>query len=112
MPPVRGFNREDHYLSEGQWHAQRRNIAVGTHDWSTAWSENLILERFYAPVLNHGYRLPEEQRAAIARDAGTNNRVSYVSDAAPYPIYVVRRSVFWGATALIVVAIMVPDPAR
>ncbi len=100
-PPARGFTHEDHYLSEGQWHVQRRNIAVGLGDWGTAWSENDILERFYPPVLEWGSRWSRDLRSDIEQRARGSARRPYVSDAAPYPIYVVRRSTFWLVTLLI-----------
>jgi VanZ family protein len=103
-PPVGGFRREDHYLSEGLWHVQRRNLAITAGDPWTAWNENAILERFYAPVLDRGARWPAEQRSVIEQSAHGSARGSYVSDAAPYPIYLVRRSTFWLATVLIGVA--------
>ena len=105
-PPDRGFSREDHYLSEGEWHVQQRNIAIGTADWWTALREDAILEHFYAPVLEMRGRWSREQRAEFERHAQRLERGSYVSQAAPYPIYVVRRSIFWTATVLIAVAIV------
>ncbi len=103
-PPVRGLTREDHYLSEGQWHVQRRNMAAGTGDWFTAWNENLILERFYAPVLSRTGMWSKDERAWAEQNVG-QRRLSYVSDAAPYPIYVIRRTVFWPMTAGISLAL-------
>ena len=100
-PPVRGFRHEDHYLSEGEWHVQRRNIAMGTRDWWTVLHENSILERFYAPVVEVRGRLSAEQQLDFERYIhGVEDR-AYRSDAAPYPIYVINRSVFWAATLLI-----------
>ena len=105
-PPDRGFSREDHYLSEGRWHAQERNAAAATHDWPVAWGENLILERFYEPVLDYGNRWPPEQRAEIEQHVTSANTNSYVSDAAPYPIYRIPRMTFWLVTALGVMAVV------
>ena len=105
-PPVRGFRHEDHYLSEGEWHVARRNDAVGAGDWLAAWGENAILERFYAPVLDRAGRWSMEQRTAVEQSTGANAKGSYVSDAAPYPIYVVRRPLFWLPTILISGAIV------
>jgi len=53
-PPtqVRRLSREDQYLSEGLWHIQERNRAWGADDPFTAWRENLLLERFFSPVLD------------------------------------------------------------
>jgi hypothetical protein len=68
-PPthMRRLSHEDEYLSEGLWHVQERNRAWGAGDPFTAWRENLILERFYAPVLD----TPTFDRAcpALARRA-------------------------------------------
>lgn len=94
-PPRRGFSREDHYLTEGEWHITRRNNAIGTDNWDAAWGEDVILERFYAPVLDRLGRLSIEQKAGIERSLGGRAQGPYLSDAAPYPIYVVQRSMFW-----------------
>jgi hypothetical protein len=100
-PPRRGFSREDHYLTEGEWHVARRDTAIGTGDWDAAWGENVILERFYAPVLDRSGRLSIEQKAGIERHLGGRAQGPYVSDAVPYPIYVVRRSLFWLVAVLV-----------
>ena len=90
-PPVTepGIAREDHYLSEGQWHVQRRNEAAEDGDGWTAWHENRILETYYAPVLSLGYAWTAERRGTAA--AGT---ATYVSDAQPYPMFVIHRWLF------------------
>ena len=66
----RRLGREDHYLTEGLWHVQRRNQAWDSADAAAAWRENRILEKFYAPVLDTptyagptGHRWPAAQRA-------------------------------------------------
>ena len=105
-PPERGFTREDHYLSEGLWHVQRRNLSVSARDWWSAWNENVILERFYAPVLDRGSRWADGQRVQIDHDAHGTAHTMYRSDAAPYPIYLVRRSIFWMVTLLLVAAVV------
>ncbi len=70
LPAAHGrFAREDHYLTEALWHVRERNDAVELGDTVTAWRENRILEKFYAPLLDlpevsAGYRWPSEQRAA------------------------------------------------
>ena len=105
-PPADGFRHEDHYLSEGQWHAQHRNIAIGTGEWWTALREEAILEHFYAPVLDLNGRLPVEQRARFERSAQDHERALYVSSAAPYPIYVLSRPLFWLVTLLLAVSVV------
>jgi len=106
-PPLRlrRLSQEDQYLDEGIWHLRRRNAAEPFE----AWHENLILERFFAPVLDiptyaspSPSRWPLEQRrnvaAALQGDSGT-----FASSAEPYPIITWRRDVYWltvGAIAL------------
>lgn len=53
-PPLvrRTLAREDQYRSEGEAHVRARNAAWDAGDINTAWRENLILERYYAPVLD------------------------------------------------------------
>lgn len=109
-PAERGFTREDHYLSEGRWHVQRRNLSITARDWWSAWNENVILERFYAPVLDRGSRWSDGERDQIDRSAHETAREAYRSAAAPYPIYLIRRSIFWPVTLLLVAAIV--DAAR
>jgi len=105
-PPERGFTREDHYLSEGLWHVQRRKLSVTASDWWSAWNENAILERFYAPVLDRGSRWADRQRDQIDRRAHETSDAPYRSAAAPYPIYLIRRSILWPVTLLLVAAIV------
>jgi hypothetical protein len=64
-------SREDQYMSEGLLHVQERNRRWDAGDMRAAWAENLILEKYFAPVLDTpsyisktGHRWPAEQRAA------------------------------------------------
>ena len=81
MPARRSrFAREDQYLTEALWHVRERNEAVDVGDTLTAWRENRILEKFYAPLLdvpaiNGEYRWPPEQRALTA-DAAARARTA------------------------------------
>ncbi|MGZ8255814.1 MAG: VanZ family protein, partial [Burkholderiaceae bacterium] len=107
QPPttVRRLSREDQYLDEGLWHVRRRNTA----EVSEAWRENLILERFFVPVLDmptyaspNGNRWPPEQRADLATRAAADP--SFFSAAEPYPILVWQETAFWliaGVAALL-----------
>ena len=97
-PPVliRRFSREDQYLSEGLWHVQRRNEAWGKGDIAAAWRENLILEKFFPPVLDARtyaseapQRWPAEQRAEAASRPGIV-RHPIASDEYRWPVYVLR----------------------
>jgi hypothetical protein len=94
-PPVelRRVSVEDHYLTEGGWHAQARNNAWTAGDVNTAWRENRILEKYYTPVLATpsfanpaGVAWPPEQRAAAAAQL-VDNGSSFVSAAYPFPLY-------------------------
>jgi hypothetical protein len=95
-PPIerRLLWREDHYLTEGLWHVRRRNDAWKDGDVATAWRENRILEKFYAPVLDSptfagpaGHRWPDAQRADAAERAGSLAHPQ-ASDTYAYPLYV------------------------
>jgi len=113
-PPValHRLSREDQYLAEALWHVQERNRAWGAGDPFTAWRENLLLERFFAPVLdtpNYASRTParwpaqqrDDTAARVAGDPGI-----YVSRAAPYPIYAWRPLAFWSVVAVVVAAVI------
>lgn len=94
-PPVaqRRLSREDQFLTEGLWHVQQRDEAWDAGDMATAWRENRIVEKFYAPLLDtptyrspSGHRWPGEQRADAATRPGVD-RTPVVSTAYPYPLY-------------------------
>ena len=95
------LSREDQYLDEGLWHVRRRNLTEPVE----AWRENLILEKYFLPVLDtptyaspHGNRWPAEQRAELAaRVAATPT--TFVSAAEPYPIVVWPKTAYWTIVA-------------
>lgn len=94
LTTLRRYSREDQYMSEGLWHIQARNEAEA--DPLTQWRENLILEKYFAPVLDfptyntpHGGRWPAEQRKNVGAIAASDAR-AWTSEANPYPIYVWR----------------------
>lgn len=69
-PKLTAYAREDFFLTESAWHVQARNAAWEAGDWTGAWVENRILERWYPPFLDlvsfkNGvvHRWPAEQRA-------------------------------------------------
>ena len=114
------ISREDHYLSEAMYHVRRRNDAVAMRDFVTAWPENLVLERYYEPVLRYaspGSRWPPEQRAEIAAAVGVSSGdgpiagaagpQAFVSDASPLPIYAWSRGWVWGPAGLVLAALVV-----
>jgi VanZ family protein len=88
------FSREDQYKTEGDQHAQARNTAWHDGDAFTAWRENRILERFFAPLLDTpaynaptGHRWPAAQRADAERRVAGRAADAFASRAFPYPIY-------------------------
>lgn len=114
-PPLtlQRVSREDQYMTEGVTHVQRRNELLGADQAKGAWMENLILEKYYAPVLDTpsyvsrtGHRWSAEQRASVdVRAAGSDP--SYVSAANPYPIFAWSRSVFWVASGIAAAAVWI-----
>jgi hypothetical protein len=103
-------SREDQYMSEGLLHVQERNRRWAADDIDAAWQENLILERFYAPVLDTpsyvsatGHRWPEAQRAdaerrrAPAPAAGTRAAPGYLSNADEGFIRTWPRHLYWAS---------------
>ncbi|HJU42100.1 MAG TPA: VanZ family protein [Vicinamibacterales bacterium] len=102
-PPVgiRRLSREDQYLDEGVWHVRERNRKWDEGDVTAAWRENLILERFFVPVLDrstyvsvNGNRWPPEHRAD-AEARADHSRGDFVSVAEPYPILDWNKTVYW-----------------
>jgi VanZ family protein len=91
-PPLvrRTLGREDQYRSEGEAHVRARNTAWEQGDVRTAWGENLILERYYAPVLDTpshisktGHRWHPDHRADAERRLQTTTAAApFVSAAA------------------------------
>ena len=93
---IQRFSREDQYLSEGLWHVQRRNEAWEKGDLGAAWRENLILERFFAPVLDvptyasaTAQRWPPEQHTEAASRPGVDRRPAAQTEYR-WPLYVFR----------------------
>jgi hypothetical protein len=91
-PPLvrRTLAREDQYRSEGEAHVRARNEAWERGDVSHAWGENLILEKYFAAVLDTpshisltGHRWQAGHRADAERRLQTlGNPPPFVSAAA------------------------------
>ena len=103
QPPLEmhRYAREDQYLAEGLWHVRARNDAW-ERALETAWRENLILERYFAPVLDTpSYAAPisrwppEQRRDADSRRGTAAER--FVSHANPLAIHTFSPTVLWGA---------------
>lgn len=83
-PPIarpERLTREDQYMSEALLHAQLRNRQWTATNFDAAWRENLILEKYYTPVLDTpsyvsktGHRWPDAQRADAQQRATTASR--------------------------------------
>lgn len=103
-PPMalRRLSREDQYMDEGLWHARRRNDSWAAGDVARAWSENLILERFFAPVLDtgsyaspSGHRWSSDHRRNALAEVARAGTTPLPSDAEPYPIVDWSKPLFW-----------------
>jgi hypothetical protein len=112
------LTREDQYMSEGLLHVQERNRKWSAGDFARAWSENLILEAFYAPVLDApsyvsktGHRWPDAQRSdADQRSRSSRLGQSYKSMAdageGKHFIRLWPRPLFWTVVLISVTAIV------
>ena len=106
------LSREDQYFSEGVAHIQQRNRRWDEGNILAARHENLILERYYAPVLDTpsylsatGHRWPDEQRAHAESRPGPGFMI-YDSDALPYPVFTWPRWAFWLGPASLVAGLV------
>ncbi len=107
---------EDQYMTEGHWHVAQRNAAWAAGDFKAAWSENLILERYFAPVLDTpsyvsraGHRWSPEHRIDAERRYGALPAPGlYASDAHPSAIYLWPKMFYWMAVLLVATALAAP----
>jgi hypothetical protein len=110
MTTVR-LSREDQYLAEGIWHVRARNAAWDT-DVATSWRENLILETWFAPVLDTpSYlapvsRWPDAQRED-ARSRAAGRPGGWMSSAEPLRIIVWPGPLFWAAALAAAAALVI-----
>jgi hypothetical protein len=95
------YSREDQYLTEGVAHVRRRNERWDQGNLLAARHENLILEKYYAPVLDTpsylsaaGHRWPPAQREQAEQIRGPGFMI-YVSDALTYPVVTWSPVVYW-----------------
>jgi hypothetical protein len=103
------LSREDQYFTEGIMHVRRRNQCWHDKDFFCAWRENLILEEYFAPVLDTPsyiskdlHRWPPEQRGHIEQTEGVST-AAYVSEADDPPIWTWPRAAFWSVVGVLVV---------
>lgn len=110
---MRPLSREDVFLTEGGFHVAARNRAVESGYVVRAWRENRILERWYAPLLDHrpGTRWPAVQRANTEaavrerfrrRPAAVESSPGYRSPALAERIAIAPpRALFWLGVLLV-----------
>jgi hypothetical protein len=117
QPPVNipRLSREDQYLDEALWHVRERNRRWDAGEVTAAFHENLILERFFAPILDRrtyvsetGTRWAAEHRADAANRA--TPRTAFVSAAAPQVILPWSKPTYWAAA--IAAAILLAGATR
>ncbi|MEW5982276.1 MAG: VanZ family protein [Acidobacteriota bacterium] len=101
------LSREDQYMTEGLQHVQARNTAWDAGDAKAAWRENLILERYFQPVLDTpsyvsptGHRWGPDHRADASERAKDTVGQPFTSAAYPYPLF------YWSPRLLWVVALL------
>jgi hypothetical protein len=111
QPPIQiaRLSKEDQYLDEALWHVRQRNSS----EPPDAWRENLILERFFAPVLDlptyasaTGTRWPPEQRANVEAAIANAPAAAFVSAAPPYPLVAWPKTIYWASAIGIVLLVM------
>lgn len=119
-PPLtrpRSLSREDQYQSEGHLHVAERNRQWSAGNYQASWSENLVLEKYYAPVLDApsflsktGHRWPDAQRTDGEQRVRGLASAQYVSmadaTAGKHFIRAWPRSTFWMITLAAVAAIL------
>jgi len=119
-PPLvlQRVSREDQYMTEGVTHVQKRNELLAANDPKGAWMENLILEKYFVPVLDTpsyvsrtGHRWSAEQRQSV-QSLAAGNDPAFVSHANPYPIYTWSRAVFWIVSIVIAMIVWVGTAKR
>jgi hypothetical protein len=109
-------SREDQYASEGLLHVQERNEQRDAGHARAAWSENLILETYFAPVLDTpsyvsttGHRWTAEHRAEAMRRAGAppSSGSDFASRAhGEFPILLWPKATFLSVAAAVVAALL------
>ena len=115
VPRPPRLSAEDQYKTEGLWHVQRRNQAWQAGDVAAAWPENLILERYFAPVLDTpsyvsrtGHRWSREHRADAERRYTAIPAAPYESHAHPGQIQVWPKRTYWMVVGVVVLMLTIP----
>jgi VanZ like family len=114
------LSREDQYMTEGLLHVQHRNRQWDAGNFVAAWCENLILEKFYGPVLDTpsyvsrtGHRWPPAQRTdaqqrVAAAPMPSPQTYESLADAAEghHFIRIWPRALYWVAVIAIIGGIL------
>lgn len=110
------LSAEDQYMTEGLWHVQRRNLSWTAGDVGAAWHENLILERYFAPVLDApsyvsrtGHRWPADHRVDAERRLNESAVTRYDSQAHPGLIVAWPSWIYW--TVILFASLTLAMPA-
>jgi hypothetical protein len=112
-PSLDPLSREDRLFTEGTWRVSHRNASLERGDVLSAWREQRILERHYAPVLaqrglasGEPLALGEETRDSLRAAAARLAHLRYES-----PVLVERialrpsKSAWWAAIAALAAAL-------
>jgi VanZ like family len=122
-PPIQRpqrMSREDQYMSEALLHVQQRNRQWDAGNFVASWCENLILEKFYAPVLDTpsyvsrtGHRWPPAQRTDAQQRVAAAHMPSpqtyeSLADATEghHFIRLWPRTVYWGAVLVVISVVL------
>ncbi len=108
----RVFGKEDRFVTEAGWHVAARNAAYQREDAYTAWRENQILERYYAPFLDlprkgqpSTRRLPREVTLDLEKKAGLHHP-PYQSSALAARVEIrIDKTQLWAVLAGLIAAI-------
>ncbi|HVS01498.1 MAG TPA: VanZ family protein [Thermoanaerobaculia bacterium] len=113
LPTLDPLSREDYYFVEGTSRVAHRNASLQWGDVGSAWSEQRILERYYAPVLaqrglasGEPLDLPDDQRAELERRAQGLAPVPYSSPVLADRIVLVAKPLWWTAVAVLAAALL------
>jgi hypothetical protein len=106
------ISQEDQYFTEAVAHVQRRNETWNDGNVMASRHENLILEKYYAPVLDTpsylsatGLRWPATQRADAESRVGPGFMI-YDSDALDYPVVTWPKWGYWTVVLALVLIVL------
>ncbi len=113
--PERSLDREDQYRREAERRVQHRNASFERGDFYQAWKENLILEKYYQPVLKLEemgarkgmYRFSPTNLEQLEASRPRGDLYPYDSPAGRGVVWVrPGKGVLWVVTVLLVVVVL------